>query len=118
MNIVLWIVQIILGLLFLFAGISKFFMPADEIAKNMPPFLSIGFIYFIGVCEILGGIGLVVPWLTKIKPGLTPLAAALLFLIMLGATGVSAMGGITLAVFPAVIGLLCGFVAWGRKGSA
>jgi uncharacterized membrane protein len=118
MNIILWVVQIILALLFLFAGAMKFLMPADELAKNMPPFLSIGFVYFIGVCEILGGIGLVVPWLTKIKPALTPLAAALLFIVMLGAVVVSAMGGIAMAIFPAVIGLLCGFVAWGRKRPA
>jgi len=117
MNIVLWIVQVLLLLMFLVAGVSKFTMPADEMAKNMPPFLSIGFIYFIGVCEILGAIGLVVPWLTGIKRGLTPLAAALLFVVMIGATAVSAMGDVKMAIFPAFIGLLCGFVAWGRKVS-
>lgn len=116
MNIVLWILQILLALLFMFAGVSKFLMPADEMAKNMPSFLSMGFIYFIGVCEILGSIGLIVPWLTKIKPGLTPLAAMGLVTIMVGATFVSAMGNVPQAIFPAIVGVLAAFVAWGRKG--
>lgn len=115
MNIALWIVQIMLALLFLFAGGAKFMMPADEMAKNMPPFLSAGFIYFIGVCEILGGLGLVLPWALKKMPGLTPLAAILLFIIMIGAVVISAAGGIALAIFPAIVGMLCGFIAWGRK---
>ncbi len=118
MNIILWIVQILLGLLFLFAGVSKFLMPADEMAKNMPPSLSIGFIYFIGVCEILGGIGLVVPWLAKIKPLLTPLAAALLVIIMIGAVVVVLPMGVANAIVPAVVGLLLIFVAWGRRRSS
>ena len=115
MNIVLWIFQILLALLFLFAGVSKFLMPADEMAKNIPPFMSPGFIYFIGVCEILGGIGLIVPWLTGIKRGLTPLAAALLVIIMIGAVVVGPIDA--KALIPAVTGLLCAFVAWGRKGA-
>lgn len=118
MNIALWVVQILLALLFMFSGVSKFLMPADEMTKNMPPFLSLGFIYFIAVCEILGGIGLVVPWVTKIRPGLTPLAAFLLFIIMIGATVITAMGQAALAIIPAVVGLLCAFVAWGRRATS
>ena len=116
MNNLLWMVQILLALLFLFAGASKFLMPADEMAKGLPPYLSLGFIYFIGVCEILGGIGLVVPWLTKIKPGLTPLAASLLFIIMIGAVVVSPFD--VKVLIPAVVGLLLLFVAFGRKSPA
>ena len=117
MNIVLWIVQIFLGLLFLFAGASKFFMSADDLAKNMPS-MSMGFLYFIGVCEFLGGIGLIVPWATKIKPWLTPLAAVLLASIMIGAVVVTAPMGVKNAIFPAIAGLLLVFVAWGRRGGA
>jgi uncharacterized membrane protein len=115
MNIILWIAQVLLTILFLFAGVSKFLMPADEMAKNMPPFLSMNFIYFIGACEALGAVGLVVPWMTGIRRGLTPLAAIGLVIIMIGATVVTAMGNIPQAVFPAVIGLMCAFVAWGRR---
>lgn len=118
MNIVLWILQVLLGLLFMFAGVSKFLMPADEMAKNMPPFLSIGFIYFIGVCETLGGIGLIVPWATGIMPKLTPIAAAGLVIIMIGATVVTLMSPMAAtAVFPAIVGLMCGFVAYKRSRS-
>lgn len=116
MNILLWIVQILLALLFVFAGISKFLMPSDEMAKNMPPYLSLNFIYFIGVCEALGGIGLILPWATKIKPWLTPLAAALLVVIMIGAVVVSPKDAKVL--IPLVVGLLCAFVAWGRRTPA
>jgi uncharacterized membrane protein YphA (DoxX/SURF4 family) len=115
MNIFLWIVQILLALLFTFAGVSKFLMPVDEMTKNMPAFMSLGFIYFIGVCEVLGAIGLIVPWLTKVRPGLTPLAAIGLMIIMIGATYISAIGNIPQSVFPALTGVLCGIVAWGRS---
>ena len=115
MNRTLWIVQILLSLLFLFAGGAKFFMPVDQMLQGMPPTLASGaFIHFIGVCEILGGIGLILPMLLRIKPGLTPLAAAGLAIIMIGAIAVSLPQGILLAVFPLVVLLLLAFVAYGR----
>ncbi len=118
MNILLWIVQVLLALLFLMSGVTKFLMPYADMVKDSPVKFPYAFFLFIGVCEILGGIGLVMPWLTKIKPGLTPLAAALLVIIMIGAVVVTAMGpAAAMAVVPAVAGLLCVFVAWGRKGA-
>ena len=116
MNIVLWIVQILLALLFVMAGATKFFMSYADMTKDAPVVLPHWFYLFIGTCEVLGGIGLVVPWLTGIKPGLTPLAATLLVVIMIGAVVTSIPGGIGMAIFPAVVGLLCAFVAWGRRG--
>lgn len=118
MNIILWIVQVVLALLFFFAGVSKFIMPAEEMVKNTPPFLPIPFIYFIAVCEILGGLGLLLPWALKIKPGLTPLAAFLLMIIMIGAVVITVLGSPAMAVIPAVVGALCLFVAWGRRSGA
>jgi uncharacterized membrane protein len=112
MNNLLWLLQILLGLLFMFSGVVKFMIPAEDMAKDLPPYLSIGFIYFIGVCEILGGIGLIVPWLTKVKPWLTPLAAALLVIIMIGAVAISPFD--TKVLIPATVGLLCVLVAYGR----
>ena len=76
--------------------------------------LPIWFIHFIGICEILGGIGLIVPWLTGIRRGLTPLAASLLIVIMIGATVISAMMSIFFAIQPFVVGLLLLVVARGR----
>lgn len=116
MNIVLWIVQILLGLLFVFSGVMKFIMPYEEMAKGTPVNLPHAFFLFIGISEILGGIGLVVPWLTKIKPFLTPLAAALLVIIMIGAVVITSMTPTpAMAVVPGIVGLLCAFIWWGRK---
>jgi len=73
------------------------------------------FIQFIGVCEVLGGFGLILPGLLRIRPGLTPLAATGLVIIMIGATVLTIIGdGIGLAVIPFVMGLLVAFVAYGR----
>lgn len=115
MRKILWTIQIVLALLFLFAGASKFSMPVEQMTKDMPAAIASGaFIHFVGVCEVLGGLGLVLPGLLKIKTGLTPLAACGLALLMVGATVVSAQIGVGMAVFPLVIGLLCAFVAYGR----
>ena len=70
---------------------------------------------FIGVAEVLGAIGLILPGLLRIRPGLTPLAAAGLVIIMIGATVLTLAGGdVALALIPLVVGLLSGSVAYGR----
>lgn len=113
LNIVLWIVQILLGLLFLWAGGTKLVLPL-EMLKGPVDFPG-WFIRFIGVAEVLGGLGLILPGLLKIKTGLTPLAAGGLVIIMIGATAIGIIGGpISLAVIPLVCGLLAAFVAYGR----
>ena len=121
MNIVLWILQILLALLFLFAGGTKFYFSAEQMAAMSPPNavqLPGLFIKFIGACEILGAFGLVLPGLLRIKPQLTWLAAAGLLIIMIGAVVVTVMGlGIGQAVAPIVIALLCAVVAYGRRPS-
>ena len=114
MNILLWIIQALLTLLFLFAGVMKFLMPVAEMQKGSPVIFPAWFFYFIGVCEILGAIGLILPALLRIKPGLTPLAAAGLCIITLGATVITAMGSVPMAVTPFVVCLLSFFVAFGR----
>ncbi len=76
MNVALWLVQELLAFLFLFAGGMKLVLPVEEMTKQMPlPGL---FLRFIAVCGVLGAIGLILPWLLRIRPGLTPLAAACL----------------------------------------
>jgi len=113
MTYALWIVQGLLALLFLFAGGMKLVLPIEEMTKQMPmPGL---FLRFIGVAEVLGGIGLVLPGLLDIRPGLTALAAAGLAIVMIGATVLSLVsGGVGAALFPLVVGLLSTFVAYGR----
>ena len=113
MNIALWIVQALLALLFLFAGGMKFVMSIEEMTKQMP--MPGWFLRFIGVCEVLGALALIFPWLLRIRPGLTPLAAAGLVIIMIGATVLTLMtGDIAMALMPLMVGILCAFVAYGR----
>ena len=112
MNAALWVIQVLLAALFIFAGGMKLVVPLDKMGP-MP--FSDGFMHFIGVVELLGGIGLVVPAVTRVRPGLTPLAAAGLVIIMIGATVVTVRTvGASQAVFPLLIGLLAAFVAYGR----
>ena len=113
MNIALWIFQALLALLFLFAGGVKLILPIEEMTKQMPlPGL---FLRFIGVCEVLGGLGLILPGLLRIRPALTPLAAAGLVIIMIGAIALTLKSGqIGPALFSLVVGLLAAFVAYGR----
>jgi uncharacterized membrane protein YphA (DoxX/SURF4 family) len=115
MNIALWILQVLLALLFLFAGGVKLVMPIEEMTKQMPLAIPGLFLRFIGLCEVLGGLGLVLPWLLRIRPGLTPLAAAGLVIIMIGAIVITLAGGVvTQGLFPLLVGLLLAFVAYGR----
>lgn len=119
MNIALWIAQVLLALVFLFAGAIKFITPMDEMLKQAPIPLPPAFIIFTGVVELLGGLGVILPWLLNIRPGLTPLAAAGLVIVMIGAVVYTiAAGDLVSALISAVIGLLAAFVAWGRWGSA
>ena len=111
----LWTLQGLLALLFLFAGGMKLVVPVEELTAQMPLPLPGQFVQFIGVAEVLGGLGLLLPGLVRIQPGLTPLAAAGLVLIMIGATGYTlASGDVAPALIPLVVGLLAAFVAYGR----
>jgi uncharacterized membrane protein YphA (DoxX/SURF4 family) len=109
----LWIVQGLLALLFLFAGGMKLVLPIEALTAQTPlPGL---FLRFIGVVEVLGAIGLILPGLLRMRPGLSPLAAAGLVIIMIGATVLTlASGEVAMALIPLVVGLLSAFVAYGR----
>jgi uncharacterized membrane protein YphA (DoxX/SURF4 family) len=119
LNVVLWIIQILLALLFLFAGGIKLVLSMDQLTSmgspnqiRLPGLL----LRFIGVCEVLGALGLILPGLFRIRPSLTPLAAAALIIIMIGAAGLTIAGdGIAAALVPFIVGLLLIFVAYGRR---
>ena len=110
LRITLWIGQAILAAMFLFAGGMKL-----ANAAQFP--LPVALTYFIGISELAGGIGVIVPALTRIKPVLTPIAAAALGLVMILATGFHLMRSepVGMTVGLAAVAL---FVAWGRAFKA
>ncbi len=118
MNIALWIIQVLLALLFLFAGGTKLVLPIEVLTGmgspnqvHLPGLL----IRFIGACEVLGALGLILPGLFRIRTGLVPLAAAGLVIILLGAVVLTVIGdGVAPALFPLVVAMLTAFVAYGR----
>jgi uncharacterized membrane protein YphA (DoxX/SURF4 family) len=116
MTYALWIVQGLLAAIFLFAGGMKLVLPLEALTGQMPlPGL---FVRFIGVAEVLGAIGLILPGLLRIRPALTPLAAAGLVIIMIGATVLTLAGGqVVPALIPLAVGLLAAFVVYGRWSS-
>lgn len=118
MNIVLWIIQALLALTFLFAGATKLVLPMDMLMSMGSPnqvVLPGLLIRFIGVCEVLGALGLILPGVFHRRPEVTPIAAAGLTIIMIGAVTLTLIGdGIALAISPLIVGLLCAFVAYGR----
>jgi hypothetical protein len=112
-NLRLWSIQSLLAAMFLFAGGMKFAMPLDVLAQqsHMPGL----FIRFIGVCELLGALGLILPGVFKIKTELTALAASGLVIIMIGATTITAaQGAVGGAIVPFVLGVLALLVVRGR----
>ncbi|HEY6215281.1 MAG TPA: DoxX family protein [Pyrinomonadaceae bacterium] len=118
MNILLWIIQALLALMFLMAGGMKLWLPIEVLQTMGPPnqILFPGwFMKFIGLCEVLGAFGLILPGVFKRQQYLTALAAIGLTIIMIGAVVVTMMGpGFKFAIQPLVTGLLCAFVAYGR----
>lgn len=117
MNIVLWVVQILLALAFLMAGGMKVSQPIEKLKKTMSwtGYASIGTVRLVGIVEILGALGLILPAVTGILPWLTPVAAIGLVLTMIGA----AIVHIRLKEFaglgaPLVLFLLALFIVYGR----
>lgn len=116
-SIGLWVAQSLLAVNFGIAGVMKALLPLDQIAPMIPwvPDVPATLVRFIGACELAGALGLVLPALTRIRPALTPLAAAGLATIMVLAAGfhltrnevVNVLGTMT-------IGAAATFVAWGR----
>ena len=115
-NVTLWVIQGLLAALFLFAGGMKLVLPIEAMAG--PVALPGLLLRFIGVAEVLGAVGLILPGLMRIHSELTPVAAAGLVIIMVGATVITAMGGtIAPAVVPFIVGVLAASVAYGRARS-
>jgi putative oxidoreductase len=124
MNIFLWIVQGLLALVFLLAGSRKTLMPLEKLKQTMdwvgdaPP----GLVRFIGLAEILGALGLVLPELTRIVPPLTIAAALGLILVMVSAAVFNASRkayrhiGVNLALLLLAALVVVGHLAWAPVG--
>lgn len=118
MNISLWILQVLLALLFLFAGGTKLVLSTETLTQMGSPnqvVMPVWFIRFIGVVEVLGALGLILPGVFKTRQNLTTLAALGLGFVMVGAVVVTIMGdGVAMAITPLVTLLLLLFVAYAR----
>ena len=113
-NRLLWTAQILVALVFAFAGSMKFIMSAAQMQQG-PMVFPMWFLHFIGACECLGALGLILPAVTRIRTGLVPLAAAGLTIIMIGATTVTVISmGVLPALVPAAVGLTTTWIAYGR----
>ncbi len=116
LHIGLWVAQGLLAIAFGMAGFMKITMPVEELAKNGMSFVTnygIGTVRFIGISEVLGALGLLLPAALRIKPILTPLAAVGIAIIMVLATSYHVTHNEPFA--PTIIlFLLASFVAWGR----
>src|SRR3989442_13272533 len=107
----LWLVQVLLAVLFVAAGVFKLMTPIEDMSLPYP--LPAVFIRFIGICEVLGALGLVRPGLLRVRPGLTPLAAGGLVVLMIGAVRFIPPDELALAVLPAVVGVIAALVGYG-----
>lgn len=120
MNVVLWIITGVLAAAFAAAGLMKLTTPRAALADKMHWVNNAtdGQVKLVGLVEVLGAIGLVLPAIVDIAPVLVPLAAIGLALTMVGAVVVHLRDGEGFAAaMPAVVlGLLCLVVAWGRLG--
>ena len=122
MHILLWIVQVLLACAFGMAGVMKSTQPVDALSQAGLAWASqvpVAMVRFIGVSELLGAIGLILPAATKIKPFLTPLAALGLLTIMILAMAFHvSRGEVQATPINIVLGGLAAFVAWGRTKKA
>ncbi|MET7400319.1 DoxX family protein [Dactylosporangium sp. NPDC005572] len=122
LNGVLWALQVLWGFFFAGSGFGKVLLYDGVLYAQAPRAVAWyaavpqPLIVFIGVCEVLGGVGLILPAITRVRPKLTPLAAAGLALTMLLAAGFHLMRG-EYALVPAnlVLGAVAGFIAVGRS---
>lgn len=116
----LWVVQVLVAAMFGMAGFMKTTTPIEVLAANMPWVSSMpGLVRFIGIAELLGAIGMILPAATRIRPILTPAAGGGLATVMvLAAVFHLTRGEYSGIIANAVLGLLAAFVAWGRLSKA
>jgi putative oxidoreductase len=118
LNIALWIFQVLLAAMYLMAGSTKLFQPIEEITKMLPWVADTpaGLVRFIGLSELLGGIGLLLPSILRIQPKLTVFAAIGLTIVQVLAAGFHLSRGESSVIGMNILLIaLAAFVAWGRS---
>jgi uncharacterized membrane protein YphA (DoxX/SURF4 family) len=111
----LWTLQSLLAVIFIFSGGMKLLAPAEMMEAQSP--LPLLLVRFIGTCEVAGALGMLLPGLLRIRPTLSPLAAAGLVVLMIGATTLTPImisPDPVMALIPATVGALAAFVAYAR----
>ncbi len=117
LHAVLWFGQLVLAAVFGFSGYEKLTRPIAALAVHQPWVIDLPpmLVQFIGACEVAGAVGLVLPGLTGIQPGLTPLAAVALTTLTTLASifhfGRGEFGNLLVTV---PLALASAFIAWGR----
>jgi hypothetical protein len=116
----LWVAQVLLALAFGIPGAMKALFPIAELARKLPWVTEMPtLVRFIGVSELLGAFGLILPAATRILPILTPIAAMGLALVMVLAAGFHLLRGEAEALpVNFALGALAALVAWGRLRKA
>ena len=117
LHVALWVAQALLAFTFGIAGFIKLTQPLASLATQMPWTTAVPgvLVRFIGVSELAGALGLILPAATRILPRLTPAAAGGLVLIMgMAAAFHLSRGELYMLPMNGVLGLLAAFVAWGR----
>jgi uncharacterized membrane protein YphA (DoxX/SURF4 family) len=115
LSITVWTLQSVLALIFMMTGAMKLLTPADIMAAQSP--LPLALVRLVGLCELAGALGMILPGVLRIRPGLTPLAAAGLVVLMTFATiltPVMISPEPVLMLIPATVGALAAFVGYAR----
>jgi uncharacterized membrane protein YphA (DoxX/SURF4 family) len=115
LSITLWTLQSLLAIIFVMTGAMKVLSPADVLEAQSP--LPLFVVRFVGFCELAGALGMILPGLLRIRPSLTPLAAAGLVTLMIFATILTPImisPDPVMMLIPATVGVLAAFVGYTR----
>ncbi len=118
MKYAIWILQVLLALVFIGAGVTKLITPIPDLAANMAWTTEVpaALVRFSGLAELAGGLGLILPWVTGIQPQLVRLAALGLVVTMIGAivTHIAIGDPVSQMIPPLVLGILAAVLTYGR----
>lgn len=121
LHIILWVLQVLLAAAFLMFGLMKLTTPIAQLAGSLPWVTDVpaGLVRVIGLAEVVGALGLILPSVTRIRPNLTPLAALGLVAVMVLASIFHVTRGEAMMLpMNLVLAVLAGVIAWGRTRKA